>query len=78
MKALINENLNKKGELCNRKISEIRKKKNEVKIKIKVAGLNRRDLFVMKNRDEEKGEGIPGSKGAGVIVEVGSDIYSDV
>jgi zinc-binding alcohol dehydrogenase/oxidoreductase len=78
LKALIHDNLNKNGQLCIRKIPDSSPKKNEVKIKIKVAGLNRRDLFVMKNRDEEEGEFIPGSDGAGVIVEVGSDIYSDV
>ncbi|MDM5188854.1 zinc-binding dehydrogenase [Bacillus sp. DX4.1] len=46
----------------------------EVKVKLKVAGLNHRDLFIMNNRKEEDPTFIPGSDGAGIIEEVGEGV----
>lgn len=46
----------------------------EVKIKLKSAGLNRRDLFVMNQKRSQETSYIPGSDGAGIITELGKDV----
>ncbi|MBM7646209.1 zinc-binding alcohol dehydrogenase/oxidoreductase [Scopulibacillus daqui] len=46
----------------------------EVKVKLKVAGLNHRDLFVINNRKKGDPAFIPGSDGAGIITEVGEGV----
>lgn len=46
----------------------------EVKIKLKAAGLNRRDLFVMNQKRSQETSYIPGSDGAGIITELGKDV----
>ncbi|OLO38982.1 alcohol dehydrogenase [Alkalihalophilus pseudofirmus] len=47
---------------------------NEVKVKLKYAGLNHRDLFVLGRQNEGDPPLIIGSDGAGVIEEIGSDV----
>ncbi|MBY4604129.1 MULTISPECIES: zinc-binding dehydrogenase [Bacillus] len=46
----------------------------EVKVKLKSAGLNHRDLFLMKNKSERDPHVILGSDGAGIIEEVGEGV----
>ncbi|MCM3773674.1 zinc-binding dehydrogenase [Priestia aryabhattai] len=57
-----------------RDLQEMNPEKGEIKIRLKTAGLNRRDLFVMNNRDKGDKPFIPGSDGAGIIEEVGEDV----
>ncbi|XVM06227.1 zinc-binding dehydrogenase [Bacillus subtilis] len=46
----------------------------EVKVKLKSAGLNHRDLFLMKNKSEQHPYVILGSDGAGIIEEIGEGV----
>ncbi|MCY7768021.1 zinc-binding dehydrogenase [Bacillus inaquosorum] len=46
----------------------------EVKVKLKSAGLNHRDLFLMNNKSERDPHVILGSDGAGIIEEVGEGV----
>ncbi|MED4648725.1 zinc-binding dehydrogenase [Bacillus inaquosorum] len=46
----------------------------EVKVKLKSAGLNHRDLFLMNNKSERDPQVILGSDGAGIIEEVGEGV----
>ncbi|MFO3788175.1 zinc-binding dehydrogenase [Bacillus mojavensis] len=46
----------------------------EVKVKLKTAGLNHRDLFLMNNKTEQDPEFILGSDGAGMIEAVGEGV----
>ncbi|USP93640.1 zinc-binding dehydrogenase [Bacillus vallismortis] len=46
----------------------------EVKVKLKSAGLNHRDLFLMKNNSEQDPHVTLGSDGAGIIEEVGEGV----
>lgn len=46
----------------------------EVKIQLKSAGLNHRDLFIMAGRTTHDAPLIPGSDGAGIIVETGEGV----
>ncbi|MCR8842362.1 zinc-binding dehydrogenase [Paenibacillus sp. SC116] len=46
----------------------------EVKVKLKAAGLNHRDLFIMDDRKEGEGPLIIGSDGAGIIEAIGEGV----
>ncbi len=46
----------------------------EVKIRLKSAGLNHRDLFVMQDRPQPDLPWIPGSDGAGTVEEIGAEV----
>ena len=46
----------------------------EVKIKLKASGLNHRDLFIPERHDASEPEVVLGSDGAGVVIEVGSEV----
>ncbi len=48
----------------------------EVKIKLKTAGLNHRDLFLMKKHETGNHEFILGSDGAGIVTEIGHGVRS--
>ncbi|MCR4351964.1 medium chain dehydrogenase/reductase family protein, partial [Bacillus amyloliquefaciens] len=48
----------------------------EVKIKLKTAGLNHRDLFLMKNHETGNHEFTLGSDGAGIVTEIGHGVRS--
>lgn len=70
MKAFVLE----QGELKLKEMPELTPKKGEVAVALKVAGLNRRDLYI-KNRWGKKEEPlILGSDGAGVIESVGENV----
>ncbi|WP_377891304.1 zinc-binding dehydrogenase [Alkalihalobacillus sp. R86527] len=57
-------------------LEELRPGKGEVKIQLKAAGLNHRDLSVPKRRSNGDPEVILGSDGAGVVSEVGEGVDS--
>ncbi|WP_433750877.1 quinone oxidoreductase family protein [Paenibacillus amylolyticus] len=46
----------------------------EVRIQLKSAGINHRDLFIMAGRTSQEAPLIPGSDGAGIIVEIGEGV----
>lgn len=46
----------------------------EVQIQLKSAGINHRDLFIMAERGTQNTPLIPGSDGAGIIVEIGEGV----
>ncbi len=48
----------------------------EVKVKLKAAGINHRDLFIPDRHDPSDPDVILGSDGSGVVIEVGSDVKS--
>lgn len=57
-----------------RNLQEMPPERGEVKVRLKTAGLNRRDLFVMNNRGKGDKPFIPGSDGAGIIEELGEGV----
>lgn len=50
----------------------------EVKVKVKSAGLNHRDLFIMNNRKEMEFSLVLGSDGAGVVTEIGESVSNNI
>ncbi len=50
----------------------------EVKVKLKAAGLNHRDLFIINNRKEMDLPLVIGSDGAGVVTEIGEGVSADL
>ncbi|WP_066154310.1 zinc-binding dehydrogenase [Halalkalibacter krulwichiae] len=49
-------------------------KKGEVKVKVKTAGLNHRDLFVLNRHQPNEPALVIGSDGAGIVIEVGEEV----
>lgn len=47
---------------------------NEVRVKIKTAGLNHRDLFIPQRRQLEDPAVILGSDGAGIVDDIGAEV----
>lgn len=70
MKAFVHE----KESTLLKKIPEPILKDNEVKIAIKVAGLNHRDLHIPERRGNVSAPLVLGSDGAGVVEQVGKDV----
>lgn len=70
MKAFVHE----KGTLEITEVNDPEAGAGEVVIKLKVAGLNRRDLSVPKRRGDAGGPLVLGSDGAGVVEAVGADV----
>lgn len=62
------------GELKLKEMPEPAAGKNEVVVKLKSAGLNRRDLFIPNRRGSDKEALILGSDGAGIIDSIGEDV----
>ncbi|WP_276735192.1 zinc-binding dehydrogenase [Bacillus sp. (in: firmicutes)] len=74
MKAVIH---NGKAGLQGLSVQDVPSKKpgyGQVKVKVKSAGLNHRDLFLMNNKSERDPHLILGSDGAGIIEEVGEGV----
>lgn len=71
MKAVIFQG--QKG-LSYQEIENKKPKAGEVKVKLKTAGLNRRDLFVMNQSRSKEASYTPGSDGAGIITELGQEV----
>lgn len=63
-------------ELQRTKVNEPGLKTNEVKVAIKVAGLNHRDLHIPERRGHDPEPLVLGSDGAGIIEAVGADVHS--
>lgn len=59
-------------------LPEITPNAGEVKVKLKSAGLNHRDLFIMNNRKEMQLPLILGSDGAGIVTGIGEDVSGDL
>ena len=55
-------------------LTEVEPKKGEVKVRVKAAGLNHRDIWSLYRRGEEAGPVVLGSDGAGVIHSVGEGV----
>lgn len=53
---------------------EISPNAGEVKVKLKAAGLNHRDLFIINNRKEMDLSLVIGSDGSGVVTEIGEGV----
>ncbi|OBA03997.1 alcohol dehydrogenase [Bacillus subtilis] len=76
MKAVIH---NGKAGLQGLSVQDVPSKKpgyGQVKVKVKSAGLNHRDLFLMNNKSERDPHLILGSDGAGIIEEVGEGVQN--
>lgn len=74
MKAVVHAGLKGLNGLTYKDISEREPGYGEVKIKLKTAGLNHRDLFIISDRTERDAPLIIGSGGAGTIEEVGEGV----
>lgn len=64
------------GELQIKEMPDPSPGKNEVVIKLKTAGLNRRDLYIPNRRGDDKEALILGSDGAGIIEALGEEVTS--
>ncbi|RSL35219.1 NAD(P)-dependent alcohol dehydrogenase [Salibacterium salarium] len=74
MKALIHENKEGMDGLSYRDVEPATQKSGEVRIRIKAAGLNHRDLSVLKRHQPTDPPFIVGSDGAGVVEAIGADV----
>ncbi|SEP85953.1 zinc-binding dehydrogenase [Piscibacillus halophilus] len=74
MKAIVHENKAGLEGLTYKEVSEPEVKKNQVKVQLKAAGMNRRDIAVTHRHSPDSGPLVLGSDGAGVISEVGEDV----
>lgn len=59
-------------------LSETHPNAGEVKVKLKAAGLNHRDLFIINNRKEMDLPLVIGSDGAGIVTEIGEGVSADL
>ncbi|SMF84892.1 zinc-binding alcohol dehydrogenase/oxidoreductase [Paenibacillus uliginis N3/975] len=76
MKAIVHANISGLKGLTYEDISERAPGYGEVKVKLKAAGLNHRDLFIMEDRNEGESPLIIGSDGAGRIEAVGEGVFN--
>lgn len=76
MKAVVHEGKTGFGGLSYRDIEETQPKAGEVRIKLKTAGMNHRDLFVLTRHHPANPPLIVGSDGAGVIDAVGEGVHN--
>ncbi|TKI95478.1 zinc-binding dehydrogenase, partial [Bacillus wiedmannii] len=58
--------------------SETNPNAGEVKVKLKAAGLNHRDLFIINNRKEMELPLVIGSDGSGIVTEVGEGVSNNL
>ncbi|MGM9926359.1 MAG: zinc-binding dehydrogenase [Bacillus sp. (in: firmicutes)] len=77
MKALVHAGKAGMEGLTYRDIQKMQPRKGEVRVKLKSAGLNHRDLFVLHRHKQTEPPLIIGSDGAGIIEAVGEDVDSD-
>lgn len=64
------------GELKIKEMADPSPGKNEVVVKMKTAGLNRRDLYIPDRRGNDKEALILGSDGAGIVEAIGEEVTS--
>ncbi|MEK8126562.1 zinc-binding dehydrogenase [Paenibacillus filicis] len=74
MKAIIHHGAKGLEGLCFTEVPDKHPGPGEVKVSIRAAGLNHRDLFVIDRRTEADSPLIPGSDGAGIVEETGSGV----
>ncbi|OPF76844.1 quinone oxidoreductase family protein, partial [Bacillus paralicheniformis] len=74
MKAIIHEGIKGLSGLKYTDVSDKTPGPGEVKIRLKAAGLNHRDLFLFQSREAGDAPFIPGSDGAGTIEETGEGV----
>lgn len=74
MKALVHEKIAGIDGLSYREIEEVQPAAGEVRVKLKIAGMNHRDLFVLHRHKPTDPPLIIGSDGAGVIDAVGAGV----
>ncbi|OXS77983.1 zinc-binding dehydrogenase [Domibacillus enclensis] len=74
MKAIVHEGTAGLEGVSYREIEEPLPGKGEVRIRLKAAGLNHRDLFVLKRHKENEPPLIIGSDGAGIVESVGEGV----
>ncbi|WP_307893733.1 quinone oxidoreductase family protein [Bacillus swezeyi] len=74
MKAIIHDGTTGLSGLTYQDVSAKSPGFGEVKIKLKAAGLNHRDLFLFRSRKAGDAPFIPGSDGAGIIEEIGEGV----
>ncbi|OWA33585.1 alcohol dehydrogenase [Saccharibacillus sp. O16] len=74
MKAIVHQGLGGQELLLLKNVPDPVPAHGEVTVRLKSAGLNHRDLFVMKDRTQPELEWIPGSDGAGIIETVGPGV----
>lgn len=74
MKAVVHEGKIGTDGLSYREMEELQPKAGEVRVKLKTAGLNHRDLFVLHRHSSTEPPLIIGSDGAGVIESVGEGV----
>ncbi|MCP3762258.1 zinc-binding dehydrogenase [Domibacillus sp. A3M-37] len=76
MKAIVHEGAAGLSGVSCREIEEAVPKQGEVRIRLKAAGLNHRDLFVLHRHQENEPPLVIGSDGAGIVDEVGAGVTS--
>lgn len=74
MKAMMHEGLGGPKRLRHAEVEEAQLGPHEIKVRLRTAGLNHRDLFVMQDRPLPERPWIPGSDGAGTIEEIGTQV----
>lgn len=74
MKAVVHEGKAGKEGLSFREIAEPELEKGEVRVRLKAAGLNHRDLFVLHRHKPEDAPLVIGSDGAGIVEAVSDEI----
>ncbi|KMY52990.1 alcohol dehydrogenase [Bacillus sp. FJAT-27231] len=74
MKAVVHEKVSGMEGLTCREIEEIQPKAGEVRIRLKTAGLNHRDLFVLTRHKPTDPPLIVGSDGAGIVEAIGEGV----
>ncbi|HDR7261372.1 MULTISPECIES: zinc-binding dehydrogenase [Bacillus] len=78
MKAIVHQYKKGVEGLVYKLSSEINPNAGEVKVKLKAAGLNHRDLFIINNRKEMDLPLVIGSDGAGIVTEIGEGVSADL
>lgn len=74
MKAIIHEGKNGLAGLAYKEMTTAKPKAGEVRVQLKAAGMNHRDLFVLERHSSSEPPLIIGSDGAGIIEAVGDDV----
>ncbi|WP_458125378.1 quinone oxidoreductase family protein [Paenibacillus sp. Z3-2] len=74
MKAIVHSGQSGLGGLRYTESTSRTPKAGEVQIQLKTAGINHRDLFIMAGRTSQEPPLIPGSDGAGIIVDIGEGV----
>ena len=75
MKAIVHAEKTGVDGLSYREMPEVQPRAGEVRVKLKTAGLNHRDLFVLNRHKPNDPPLIIGSDGAGVIDAVGEGVF---